>query len=90
MNAIPDKKDREDVFEIFIEGYLETQTITQCVKHWVIGNIPLSLRELYNLPRDTPGIDGVYETNDGDQYAYKVKYSRPTGLTMPSLRHSLG
>ena len=49
VNEIPEEKDRGDIFEIFVEGYLATQTITQCVKHWVVGNIPLSLRERYKL-----------------------------------------
>ena len=29
VNAIPEELDRGDGFEIFIEGYLATQTITQ-------------------------------------------------------------
>ena len=37
VNDIVEEKDRGDVFEIFIEGYLETQAITQHVKHWVVG-----------------------------------------------------
>jgi hypothetical protein len=38
VNVIPEEKDRGDILEIFIEGYLATQTITQCVKHWVVGD----------------------------------------------------
>jgi len=41
-----------DIFEIFIEGYLATQTITQHVKHWVVGGIPVEMRERFNLPND--------------------------------------
>jgi len=37
VNEILEEKDRGDIFEIFIEGYLATQTINQCVKHWVVG-----------------------------------------------------
>ena len=37
VNDIFEEKDRGDVFEIFIEGYLATQTITQHVKHWVVA-----------------------------------------------------
>ena len=33
VNDIFEEKDRGDVFEIFIEGYLATQAITQHVKH---------------------------------------------------------
>jgi hypothetical protein len=58
VNAIPEEKDRGDAFEIFIEGYLATQNIAQCVKHWVVGEIPLPLRERYNLPSDPTGSDG--------------------------------
>ena len=47
VNKIVGEKDRGDAFETFVEGYLGTQTITQRVKHWVVGNIPLSLRERY-------------------------------------------
>ena len=41
INELPLEKDRGDVFEIFIEGYLQTQPITQCAQHWVVGSIPL-------------------------------------------------
>ena len=61
INAVTEEKDRGDVFEIFVEGYLATQTVAQCVRHWVVGDIPLSLREKYNLPADATGIDGIYD-----------------------------
>ena len=61
VNPIFEEKDRGDVFEIFIEGYLATQAITQHVKHWVVGGIPVDMRERFNLPNDGTGIDGVYE-----------------------------
>ena len=66
INKIPEEKDRGDAFEIFIEAYLATQPITQHVKHWVVGGIPLPLRERYHLPADPTGIDGIYETHDGN------------------------
>ena len=43
VNDIFEEKDRGDVFEIFIEGYLATQAITQHVKHWVVGGIFVSV-----------------------------------------------
>ena len=85
-----EEKDRGDIFEIFIEGYLATQTITQCVKHYVVGNIPLSLRERYKLPRDATGIDGIYETHDGSQVAYQVKYRQKRQLTFAEVAPFLG
>jgi predicted helicase len=74
VKKIVEEKDRGDVFEIFVEGYLGTQTITQSVKHWVVGNIPLSLREQSNPPKDATGIDGIYETGNGSHVACQVKY----------------
>ena len=73
VNVVFEEKDRGDLFEIFIEGYIATQAITQRVKHWVVGNIPLEMRERYNLPSDGTGIDGIYETHDGSHVAYQVK-----------------
>jgi superfamily II DNA or RNA helicase len=90
VNGIPEEKDRGDVFEIFIEGYLATQTITQCVKHWVVGDIPLSLRERYKLPSDPTVIDGIYETHDGSQVAYQVKYRQKQALTFAEVAPFLG
>jgi len=37
VDQIPGEKDRGDIFEIFIEGYLATQPITQHVWHWIVG-----------------------------------------------------
>ena len=90
VNKIAEEKDRGDVFEIFIEGYLATQTINQCVKHWVVGNIPLSLRERYKLPKDATGIDGIYETHDGSHVAYQVKYRQKQQLTFAEVAPFLG
>jgi superfamily II DNA or RNA helicase len=90
VNKIPEEKDRGDAFEIFIEGYLATQTITQRVNHWVVGNIPLSLRERYKLPNDGTGIDGIYETHDGNQVAYQVKYRQKQRLTFAEVAPFLG
>lgn len=64
VNQLAEEKDRGDVFEIFLEGYLATQSIAQCKEHWVVGSIPLALRERYNLPSDGTGIDGIYEATE--------------------------
>jgi predicted helicase len=90
VNCISDEKDRGDVFEIFIEGYLATQSIAQCVKHWVVGSIPLALREKYLLPSDPTGIDGIFETHDGEYVAYQVKYRQKQNLTFNEVAPFLG
>lgn len=90
VNQIEEEKDRGDVFEIFIEGYLATQPIVQCKQHWIVGSIPLSLRERFKLPNDGTGIDGIYETTDGTYVAYQVKYRQKSNLTYQEVAPFLG
>jgi predicted helicase len=90
VNCILEEKDRGDIFEIFIEGYLETQPIAQCIKHWIVGRIPLPLRERYRLPIDPTGIDGIYQTHEGEFVAYQVKYRRKQELTFTEVAPFLG
>jgi predicted helicase len=87
VNDIFDEKDRGDVFEIFIEGYLATQANTE---HWVVGGIPVEMRERFNLPNDGTGIDGIYEERSGNQIAYQVKYRKNHNLTFAEVAPFLG
>jgi hypothetical protein len=89
-NNIFEETDRGDVFEIFIEGYLATQAITQHTKHWVVVGIPVDMRERFNLPNDGTGIDGIYEARDGSQIAYQVKYRKKHNLTFAEVAPFLG
>jgi len=90
VNDIDEEKDRGDVFEIFIEGYLATQAITQRVKHWVVGDIPVEMHERFKLPNDGTGIDGIYEDRGGNQIAYQVKYRKSHNLTFAEVAPFLG
>ena len=90
INGIAEEKDRGDVFEIFVEGFLATQPIMQCVSHWVVGDIPLTLRQQYNLPSDAKGIDGLYESRLGTHVAYQVKYRQKGYLTFTEVAPFLG
>ena len=90
INGIAEEKDRGDVFEIFVEGFLATQPIMQCVTHWVVSDIPLTLRQQYNLPSDAKGIDGVYESRLGTHVAYQVKYRQKGYLTYTEVAPFLG
>ena len=90
VNQLAEEKDRGDVFEIFIEGYLATQSIAQSRQHWVVGAIPLELRKRYKLPSDGTGIDGVYEAHDGSHVAYQVKYRQKANLTYREVAPFLG
>ena len=90
VNDIGEEKDRGDVFEIFIEVYLATQAITQHVKLWVVGDIPVEMRERFKLPNDDTGIDGIYEHRGGNQIAYQVKYRKSHNLTFAEVAPFLG
>ncbi|MBI3807227.1 MAG: DEAD/DEAH box helicase family protein [Nitrospirae bacterium] len=90
INGIAEEKDRGDVFEIFVEGFLATQPIMQCVTLWVVGDIPLTLRQQYNLPSDAKGIDGVYESRLRTHVAYQVKYRQKGYLTYTEVAPFLG
>jgi hypothetical protein len=42
-------KAQGDAFEIFVEAYLATQPILQCQETWLVGDIPVEIREALNL-----------------------------------------
>jgi predicted helicase len=41
---------------------------------WLVGQVPLRIRNNQNLPNGTDGIDGVYETRTGEVVPYQVKW----------------
>lgn len=67
-------KAQGDAFEIFVEAYLATQPILQCQEVWLVGDIPVDIREDLNLPNDSKGIDGVYRSMLGTCVPYQVKF----------------
>lgn len=67
-------KAQGDAFEIFVEAYLATQPILQCQETWLVGDIPVYIREALNLPNDSKGIDGVYKSMLDDYIPYQVKF----------------
>ena len=67
-------KAQGDAFEIFVEAYLATQPILQCQETWLVGDIPVEIREALNLPNDSKGIDGVYRSMLDDIIPYQVKF----------------
>lgn len=67
-------KAQGDAFEIFVESYLATQPIVQCQESWLVGGIPIEIRESLNLPNDSKGIDGVYKSILGNYVPYQVKF----------------
>ncbi len=81
IDAIEEEKDRGDAFEIFVEALLETDSVLQSDEHWVVGDVPLLIREEMNLPVGTMGIDVVYRDKAGDLIPYQVKYRRADHLT---------
>lgn len=67
-------KAQGDAFEIFVEAYLATQPLQQCQETWLVGDIPVEIRESLNLPRDSKGIDGVYKSTLEQYVPYQVKF----------------
>lgn len=67
-------KAQGDAFEIFVEAYLATQPIQQCEETWLVGDIPVGIRDALNLPNDSKGIDGVYKSVSGEHIPHQVKF----------------
>ena len=67
-------KEVGDAFEILVEAYLYLNPVLNAKDVWLVGKVPLSIRTRLNLPRDTKGIDGVYEDAAGNLIPYQAKY----------------
>ena len=67
-------KEVGDAFEILVEAYLYLNPVLNAKDVWLVGKVPLSIRKRLNLPRDTKGIDGVYEDAAGNLIPYQAKY----------------
>src|ERR1700693_4531718 len=63
-----------DAFEVFVEGYLATHQKLQALTVWLVGQLPLEVRQQLNLPNDAKGIDGVFRTRIGTLVPYQVKF----------------
>jgi superfamily II DNA or RNA helicase len=80
-----------DAFEVFVEGYLATHQKLQAATVWLVGQVPLDIRQQLNLPRDTKGIDGVFRTRTGTLVPYQVKFrSHRAYLTYTEIASFLG
>lgn len=92
LSALPTNKERGDAFEVFAEAYLATQKIALARTVWPFEAIPLQQRR--SLALDTGrdmGVDGLYETTDGELRAYQVKFrSRRQALTWDELSTFMG
>ena len=67
-------KEVGDAFEILVEAYLYLNPVLNAKDVWLVGKVPLSIRTRLNLPRDTKGIDGVYQDAAGNLIPYQAKY----------------
>ena len=80
-----------DAFEIFVEGYLATHQKLQADTLWLVGQLPLEVRQQLNLPNDAKGIDGVFRTRTGTLVPYQVKFrSQRAYLTFTEVAPFLG
>jgi superfamily II DNA or RNA helicase len=92
ISGLDSNKARGDAFEIFAEAYLATQKIALAREVWPFESIPLEQRRRLSLNtgRDM-GVDGIYETTDGELRAYQVKFrSRRPALTWEELSTFMG
>jgi predicted helicase len=80
-----------DAFEVFVEGYLATQQKMQVEGIWLVGQVPLDIRQQMNLPNDAKGIDGIFQTRTGTLVPYQVKFrSQRAYLTYTEIAPFLG
>jgi superfamily II DNA or RNA helicase len=80
-----------DAFEVFVEGYLATHQKVQAEAVWLVGRVPLGIRQELNLPNDAKGIDGVFRTRTGVLVPYQVKFrSQRAYLTYTQIAPFLG
>ncbi len=92
ISALPGNKERGDAFEVFAEAYLATQKINEAREVWPFEAVPLEQRKLLSLDtgRDM-GVDGTYQTHDGELRAYQVKFrSNRAALTWDELSTFMG
>jgi predicted helicase len=74
LRGLANTKQVGDAFEILVEAYLHTQPKMQAKTVWLVGHVPLRTRKRLNLPSDSKGIDGIFETRGGELVPYQVKY----------------
>src|SRR5262245_26464007 len=80
-----------DAFEVFVEAYLATHQKLKADTIWLVGQIPLDVRQRLNLPNDAKGIDGVFRTRTGTLVPYQVKFrSQRAYLTYTEIAPFLG
>ena len=80
-----------DAFEVFVEGYLATHQKLQANEVWLVGQVPLDIRQQLNLPNDAKGIDGIFRTRAGTLVPYQVKFrSQRAYLTFTEVAPFLG
>ena len=90
ISKLPIEK-RGDAFEVFAEAYFNTQKIHLAKEIWPDSEIPQSLRNQLGLPSTDKGIDGVFQSHDGQYHAYQVKYrTNRLNLTWEELSTFMG
>jgi superfamily II DNA or RNA helicase len=74
ISKLPTEKERGDALEVFAEAYFTTQQLHQAKCVWPCESIAAELAQRLGLPPTDHGIDGVFETRQGDFVAYQVKF----------------
>lgn len=74
ISRLDSNKERGDAFEVFAEAYFATQKIRLACEIWPFDAIPLEQKQAFGLPPRDMGVDGTYQTSDGEFCAYQVKF----------------
>src|SRR5262244_4065004 len=76
ISALGDENSKAvgDAFEVFVEAYLATHQKLRAEAVWLVGQVPLGIRQQMNLPSDAKGIDGIFRTPTGTLVPYQVKF----------------
>ena len=68
------EKTKGDIFEIFCEAYLKTNSEYQVKEVYPQGYVPIKIRKKLKLNFQDKGYDGVYETITGELNTYQSKF----------------
>ena len=72
--ALPESHDKGAAFEVFVWAYLATSPIRQAKEVWPRTDMMSETMRAGRYPAGDKGVDGVFVTHDGLEYAYQAKF----------------
>lgn len=79
-----DNKEKGDIFEDLVAGYLKSESsyATIISEVWSASKAPQEIAELLNLPQTDKGIDLIAKTRSGEFWAIQCKYRSDSTQTL--------